>query len=255
MLIKNDIPILEFDEAKDAAINPCDIAKYTGQIGCERLVITFFGEVIEELLSEGEIEKIRTVMGENPYNIYKFKGCDVLLMQGDLGCPAMGGELEELIAMGVKKVMFCGGGGVLGRETCVGHFLVVEGAIRDDGFSYHYIPASRIIYTEKGTRKLICDYLSERGIPHSEGLVWTTDAFFRETRDRIRARREEGAKIVEMEQAGCIAVTQFRGVGYGAIIYGGDDVSGDDWNTRSWRSRKDIRRGLVDICREIVLMM
>ena len=50
MLIKNDIPILEFDEAKDAAINPCDIAKYTGQIGCERLVITFFGEVIEELL-------------------------------------------------------------------------------------------------------------------------------------------------------------------------------------------------------------
>ena len=48
MLIRNDIPILEFDEAKDAAINPCDIAKYTGQIGCERLVITFFGEVIEE---------------------------------------------------------------------------------------------------------------------------------------------------------------------------------------------------------------
>ena len=160
MLIRNDIPILEFDEAKDAAINPCDIAKYTGQIGCERLVITFFGEVIEELLSDGKIEKIKTVIGENPYVIYKFRDCDVLIMHGDLGCPAMGGELEELIAMGVKKVMFCGGGGVLDRETCVGHFLVVEGAIRDDGFSYHYIPASRIVYTEKDTRKLICDYLS-----------------------------------------------------------------------------------------------
>ncbi len=255
MLIKNDIPILEFDEAKEALINPCDIVKRTGRIGCERLVITFFGEVIEELLSDGKIEKIKTVIGENPYVIYKFRDCDVLIMHGDLGCPAMGGELEELIAIGVKKVMFCGGGGVLDRETCVGHFLVVEGAIRDDGFSYHYIPASRIVYTEKDTRKLICDYLSERGIPHSEGLVWTTDAFFRETRDRIRARREEGAKIVEMEQAGCIAVTQFRGVGYGAIIYGGDDISGDGWDSRSWRSRDDIRRGLVDICREIVLLM
>ncbi len=57
MLIKNDIPILEFDEAKEALINPCDIVKRTGRIGCERLVITFFGEVIEELLSDGKIEK------------------------------------------------------------------------------------------------------------------------------------------------------------------------------------------------------
>lgn len=46
MLIKNDIPILEFDEAKEALINPCDIVNRTGRIGCERLVITFFGEVI-----------------------------------------------------------------------------------------------------------------------------------------------------------------------------------------------------------------
>lgn len=193
--------------------------------------------------------------GENPYAIYKFKESDALVIHGDLGCPAMGGELEELIAMGVKKVMFCGGGGVLDKATCLGHFLVVEGAIRDDGFSYHYIPASRIIYTEKSTRKLICDYLSEREIPHSEGLVWTTDAIFRETKDKIRARREEGARIVEMEQAGCIAVTQFRDVDYGAIIYGGDDVSGESWNSRGWRSMDDIRRGLVDICREIVLIM
>ena len=29
-----------------------------------------------------------------------------------------------------------------------------------------------------------------------------------------------------MEQAGLIAVSQFRGIDYGAIIYGGDDVSG-----------------------------
>lgn len=255
MLIKNDIPILEFDETRDAVINPCDIAKYTGQLGCERLVITFFREVIEDFLSDGKIEKIKTIMGENPYYVYKFKDYDVLIMHGDLGCPAIGGELDEIIAMGVKKVMFCGGGGVLDKSTGVGHFLIVEGAIRDEGFSYHYLPPSRVVYTEEKTRSLIRRYLSERGILYSEGLVWTTDAIFRETKEKVNARREEGAKIVEMEQAGCIAVTQFRGVDYGAIIYGGDDVSGDDWDTRSWRSREDIRQGLVDICREIVLMM
>lgn len=57
MIIKNDIPILEFDESIDAVINPCDIANREGKLCCERLVITFFGDVIAELLSDGKIEK------------------------------------------------------------------------------------------------------------------------------------------------------------------------------------------------------
>ena len=55
-------------------------------------------------------------------------------------------------------------------------------------------------------------------------MYWTTDALFRETADRIAQRKVDGAKIVEMEQAGCIAVAQCRGFDYGALIYGGDDV-------------------------------
>ena len=34
----------------------------------------------------------------------------------------------------------------------------------------------------------------------------------------LARRKEEGAKIVEMEQSGCIAVAQFRGFDYGALI-------------------------------------
>ena len=55
-------------------------------------------------------------------------------------------------------------------------------------------------------------------------VYWTTDALFRETTDRIAQRKADGAKIVEMEQAGCIAVAQYRGFDYGALIYGGDAV-------------------------------
>ena len=130
MLIKNDIPILEFDEAKEALINPCDIVKRTGRIGCERLVITFFGEVIEELLSDGKIEKIKTVIGENPYVIYKFMDCDVLFAE-EFGitpaeCITKEGEEEfrrkesELIAEISKKnssVIATGGGAVLKKEN------------------------------------------------------------------------------------------------------------------------------------------
>ena len=83
-------------------------------------------------------------------------------------------------------------------------------------------------------------------------MTWTTDAIFRETHDRIAQRKEEGAKIVEMEQAGCIAVAQFRGFDYGALIYGGDDVSQDEWSNRGWRSREGIRYDLVQLCKKLV---
>ena len=65
-------------------------------------------------------------------------------------------------------------------------------------------------------------------------------------------RKSEGAKIVEMEQAGCIAVSQFRDFAYGALIYGGDDVSQEEWSQRAWRSRKGIRYDLVQLCKALV---
>ena len=57
---------------------------------------------------------------------------------------------------------------------------------------------------------------------------------------------------MEMEQAGCIAVAQFRGFAYGALIYGGDDLSGDEWSDRGWNTREGIRYDLVTLCRQLV---
>lgn len=94
--------------------------------------------------------------------------------------------------------------------------------------------------------------MEDNSISYIRGLTWTTDAIFRETNDRIAQRKEEGAKIVEMEQAGCIAVAEFRGFEYGALIYGGDDVSQEEWSNRGWRSRKGIRYDLVMLCKVLV---
>ena len=109
-----------------------------------------------------------------------------------------------------------------------------------------------MIYTEKETNEKIISYLEENEISYLRGLTWTTDAIFRETPDRIALRKEEGAKIVEMEQAGCIAVAQFRRFSYGALIYGGDDLSGEEWSNRGWRSREGIRYDLVQLCRKLL---
>ncbi|MBQ7920707.1 MAG: nucleoside phosphorylase [Lachnospiraceae bacterium] len=250
MMRENKYPILEFDDVKVAKLNPAVFADEL--FTSDKLVITFFPEVIEKLIAEEDIVPERRIGGENPVFIYRFVDTDVLITLGAVGCPACGGNLDLFHAMGIRKVMFCGGGGVLDKNIEVGQILVVDGAIRDEGFSYHYIEPSRYIYTDKEVTGRIIQYFEQNDISYIRGITWTTDAMFRETPERIARRKEEGAKIVEMEQAGCIAVSQFRGFAYGALIYGGDDVSQEEWSNRGWRSRQGIRYDLVMLCKKLV---
>ena len=251
MLHQSEYPVLEFDDNPVAKLNPFNIAD--PKFETDRIVITFFPEVIHKLLEQQAIFEYLVIPGENPVPIYRFTDDpDVLLTLGQVGCPACAGNLDLFHAMGITKAMFCGGGGVLDRSIEVGQILVVDGAIRDEGFSYQYIAPSRVIYMDEETNDKITRYLKDNHIPYLRGLTWTTDALFRETADRIALRKEEGAKIVEMEQAGCIAVAQFRHFCYGALIYGGDDLTGEEWSNRGWRSREGVRYDLVQLCRKLL---
>ena len=251
MIEKRDYPVLEYDDNPSAKLNPSLISD--PKFDTDKLIITFFPEIVRKLLEQKDIFEDRVIPGENPVPIYRFcDNPDVLLTLGQVGCPACGGNLDLFHAMGITKVMFCGGGGVLDSNIDVDQILVVEGAIRDEGFSYQYIKPSRVIYTEKETTEKIIRYLREHDIPFLRGLTWTTDAIFRESPDRIALRKEEGAKIVEMEQAGCIAVARFRHFSYGALIYGGDDLSGENWSNRGWQSREGVRYDLVQLCRKLL---
>ncbi|MBQ9749444.1 MAG: nucleoside phosphorylase [Clostridia bacterium] len=248
-------PILEFDTSKEAVINPDKFKERNGILSSDKLIICFFKEAIKMLLDEGRIEPYKTITGENDKIIYRFVEDDILLVQGIVGCPATGGLLDELTGIGLSKVMFCGGAGVLDSSINAGELFVVSGAIRDEGFSYHYVKPSRIIYSQSDIVDLICSYLNGRGIHYTKGITWTTDAIFRETREKVALRKSEGARMVEMEQAGCIAVSQFRDLKYGAILYGGDDVSGDVWDERRWHDRRGVRYSMVEICRDVLKTM
>ncbi len=251
MFRKAEYPVLEFDDSPDAKLNPSHFAD--PKFDTDKMVITFFPEVVRKLLDQEAIFEDRVIPGENPVPIYRYiDEPDILLTLGQVGCPACAGNLDLFNAMGITRVMFCGGGGVLDRTIEVGQILLVDGAIRDEGFSWQYIAPSRVIYADRDTNARIVDYLKQNDVPFLQGLTWTTDAIFRETPDRIALRRAEGAKIVEMEQAGCLAVAQFRSFSYGALIYGGDDLSGEEWSNRGWRSREGVRYDLVQLCRRLL---
>ena len=254
MLAEHDFPILEYDDAGVAKLNPASFNP--GKLSSDKMIITFFPEVMNKLQESGKLEPEHTIPGENPVYIYRFTDDpNVLITLGQVGCPACAGNLDLFNEMGVRKVMFCGGGGVLDRNIEVGQILLVDGAIRDEGFSYHYLPPSRVVNTDPAVTDKIAAYLEKENVSYLRGLTWTVDAIFRETADKIEHRKTEGGKIVEMEQAGCIAVAKFRGFEYGALIYGGDDLSGEEWSERGWRSREGVRYDLVQLCKKLVYVI
>ena len=60
-----------------------------------------------------------------------------------IGAPAACVVLEGLIAFGVKRFVSVGFAGSLQPDLRIGDIVVCDKAIRDEGTSYHYLPASR----------------------------------------------------------------------------------------------------------------
>ena len=231
------LPILEFDRERDALIEP---SRVINRIEIpERCVLPIYYTVITKLVAASRlthIAEIRTAMG--PFPVYKMKHGDatVAVAHPGVSAPLAAGVMEELIAMGCRTFMACGSAGVLDRSLTKGTVVVPSSAVRDEGTSYHYVEPSREISTDPRVVQTIESVLALHDVETRVGKTWTTDAFYRETRSRIAARKAEGCLTVEMECAAFLAVAQFRGVGFGHILATGDDVSGEKWDPRHWGS-------------------
>jgi uridine phosphorylase len=137
----------------------------------------------------------------------------------------------------------------------MGHVVVPEAAIRDEGTSYHYLPPSREVSMSPQAMRAIIDTLDANDVPYDIGKTWTTDAIYRETNGKINQRREEGCLVVEMEASAFFAVAQFRDVPFGQILYGGDDLSGDLWDHRGWQRATSVREKLFWLAVEAVFKL
>ncbi|MBQ4898733.1 nucleoside phosphorylase [Paenibacillus sp. Marseille-P2973] len=243
-----EFPILEFDETRVAIIEATNFIQPKEEF--EYCVITFFRDVIEKMKTEGKLKEVACLHCETVdlpiYEAY-YQGKKVHITLGYLGAAGSAGFLEELIAYGFQKFIVCGGAGVLKKDIAVGHVIVPVSAVRDEGVSYHYIKPSREIECNLDVLKIIEDDFNIHNIRYIKEKTWTTDSFYRETKEKVELRKAEGCVTVEMEAAAFMAVSQFRNVKLGIILYGGDDLSGVEWDSRSWNSRSEIRENLVEI--------
>lgn len=253
MIERKEIPLFEFDPCQTAFINPENdyadqvIPKLTTKVG----VICFFRDAIEEYVKENDCEKVLTFKTETVYlPIYLDKKKNVLFILGYVGGPVASGEIEALAYLGANKIITCGGAGVL-SELGFGHLMLPTSAIRDEGTSYHYAPASYEISPNLELTDEIAEELSKRKLPFVKGKTWTTDAPFRETKDKVTLRKEEGCLCVEMECASFYAVGEFRNVQVASVLYGGDSLEGDEWDHRDWNTKTNMRLNLLNTVMDI----
>ena len=169
----------------------------------------------------------------HPIYELQFGDRPIAVVHPRVGAPMGAAVLEKLIAIGCRKFIACGGAGVLVPKVVLGHLVVPTSAIRDEGTSYHYLPAGREVAPTPRALAAIESVLKANGHDYLLGKTWTTDALYRETRAKVERRKREGCLTVEMEAAAFFAVAKFRGVEFGQILYAGDDLSGE-WDHRNW---------------------
>ena len=250
-----DIPLSEFDNDAEALINPAS-GSASGDVPTHA-VVCFFRDVIDEVCGDGRAAVVATFTWEHgTHQLFDLRVGDrrVAVFHPGVGAPLACGLFEEVIATGCRTFVACGGAGAVVPGLALGHVVVPNVALRDEGTSYHYLPASREVSADPAVTAVLRAVLDGRGVPYAVGKTWTTDAPYRETRAKVAARRREGCITVEMETAALLAVARHRGVRFGQYLYAGDDVSGETWDHRQWHT-SSARRDLFWLSVEAVLRL
>jgi len=256
-IVPHAVPLLEYDPTERGVIDARDFG--AGAALPSHAVLCFFGDRLHMLAERGElchVDDIGTEMGPLPIYILERQGKRVTVMQPGVGAPLAVGVLEELWGRGCDRVIVCGGCGVLDRQIAAGHLLLPTEALRDEGTSYHYLPAARWAEPTSGALRALRAELEARGLAYLNCKTWTTDAFYRETPAKVSYRREkDGCLAVEMEASALFAVAHFRGIELAQVLYAGDDVSGHEWDARAWNGRHDLRDALLYLAVDAVLRL
>jgi uridine phosphorylase len=178
----------------------------------EICVLEFDGDLTDKLHARGELEQcdawpcFHTTMWQ-----WESDGCACGIISRTIGGPYTVLVAEQLAICGAKLIVGVASAGRLDSNIPLPSIVLADEAIRDEGTSYHYLPPSE---TVKATQSVLPDLersLTEVGLPLRRGLVWTTDAPYRETEEQIKSHTARGALAVEMQAASLFALGQRQG--------------------------------------------
>ena len=247
--------LLEEFENVPAVIEPTDRSLLSGGEVCDTIILSFNGEILERVKQiDGVYEGgyLTNLNGKLPWYIYEKDGSKVAVSMATIGAPMVVGLLEELKARGFNNFIVLGSCGVLDQSIQADKIILPSSALRDEGTSYHYAPASDEIAYERSLLLTMENALDKAGVEHIRTKSWTTDAFYRETAAKVKRRLEAGARVVDMEASAIMAWAQYRQAQVYQFFYTADYV---DHHNHEWDARREERKADAMTFFEIALVI
>jgi purine-nucleoside phosphorylase len=165
--------------------------------------------------------------------------------------------LESLVAKGFSKILVLGWCGSVSDEMNAGDIIIPSAAISDEGTSRNYTNIDEHFPTIKPSASLsvvLADKLDEMGIGYVNRIIWTTDAIFRETPEKVEFFRQKGACAVEMECSALFAAARYRNVEIASLLVVSDEIKCTE-SIREWVPgfhKKEFKEARKKACKAIV---
>lgn len=149
-----------------------------------------------------------------------------------IGAPLAVMLLESMVARGAKEIIILGWCGGLTEDLAPGELVIPDRALVEEGTSQSYLPLDAKTpqtVPDDTLSQDLASYLDAQGIAHGRAPIWTTDAIYRETRDKVDHFIDQGALAVEMECSALFAAARHRGIPATALLVVSDSLARDKW--------------------------
>lgn len=190
--------LTEFDPAQKAVINPENFIDKVE--GIPKIAVSCYSNLtFERMVQELDAKPIAsagTANGRKFVYSASYKGKEITLFMIDVGAPVSAAMLEDVFEMGVEKVIVFGTCGVLVQSIEDCSIIIPDRAMRDEGTSFHYAAPSDEIKVNEKYPELFKTLLDELRVKYTVGKTWTTDAFYRETPEKVKRRKEQGCRRI-----------------------------------------------------------
>ncbi len=195
----------------------------------ESVILCLYKGVMKHFAWKHVARKVDGFLG-SLHLLNKTRGRVGVLGEFGIGAPALTSLAEEMMAWGTKRLVILSLAGGLQTDLQPGSIVLCNRAIRDEGTSYHYLSPAKDVGAHAAFVTALSGSLKKRGLEHSIGATWSTDAPYRETREEAEAFQREGVKAVDMESAGLFAAAQVRGAQAASAFVIGDSLAGTNWS-------------------------
>jgi DeoD family purine-nucleoside phosphorylase len=177
-------------------------------------------------IAETFLDDSRQVNGERGMLGYTgtFHGRPVSVQASGMGCPSAGIVVEELVMLGVKRILRVGTCGGLQTDLKLGDLIVAISAVPADASAQHLIGEPHVPTADWELVHGAVHAAKELGKPVRVGPIVSSDLFYNADRGQYQRWSERGVLAVEMEAAILFTLGALRKIKTGCLLTVSDVV-------------------------------